>query len=385
MTNFPTEKFKELKTPFYYYDMNLLEDTLSLVKKESDKYDFHVHYAIKANANDRVLEKIRRKGFGIDCVSGYEIQKALDVGFSPDGIVFAGVGKSDWEIELGLKHDINCFNVESLPELEIINELAAKNGKKAKVAFRINPNVQADTHHYITTGLDENKFGISMSDLEAVLDRMKEMQNVQFEGMHFHIGSQITDLDNFKDLCIRVNELQEWFISRQLFPRVINVGGGFGIDYDDPENNSISDFASYFKVFKDFLKLKAGQELHFELGRSVVGQAGNVISRVLYVKEGVKTRFVIIDAGMTDLIRPALYQAKHKIDNLSATKDAKKVRYDVVGPICESSDSFGKAIDLPELRRGDFVALRSAGAYGEVMVSRYNLREEPQAFYSEDF
>ena len=385
MTNFPTEKFKELKTPFYYYDMSLLEDTLSLVKKESEKYDFHVHYAIKANANDRVLEKIRSKGFGIDCVSGYEIQKALEVGFSPDGIVFAGVGKADWEIELGLKHDIYCFNVESLPELEIINELAAKNGKKARVAFRINPNVQADTHHYITTGLDENKFGISMPDLESVLDRMKELENVQFEGMHFHIGSQITDLDNFKDLCTRVNELQEWFISRQLFPKVINVGGGFGIDYDDPQNNPISDFAAYFKTFKDFLKLKAGQELHFELGRSVVGQAGNVISRVLYVKEGVKTRFAIIDAGMTDLIRPALYQAKHKIESLSASSDAKKVRYDVVGPICESSDSFGKAIDLPELKRGDFVALRSAGAYGEVMVSRYNLREEPQAFYSDDF
>jgi diaminopimelate decarboxylase len=385
MTNFPIEKFKELKTPFYYYDMNLLEDTLSLVKKESSKYDFHVHYAIKANANDRVLEKIRAKGFGIDCVSGYEIQKALDVGFGPDGIVFAGVGKADWEIELGLKHDINCFNVESLPELEIINELAAKNGQKARVAFRINPNVQADTHHYITTGLDENKFGISMPDLEEVLDRMKEMNNIQFEGMHFHIGSQIVDLDNFKDLCIRINELQEWFISRQLFPRVINVGGGFGIDYDDPEKNPVSDFASYFKVFKDFLNLKSGQELHFELGRSVVGQAGNVISRVLYVKEGVKTKFAIIDAGMTDLIRPALYQAKHKIENLSAGDSSPKDKYDVVGPICESSDSFGKAIDLPELKRGDFVALRSAGAYGEVMVSRYNLREEPQAFYSEDF
>jgi diaminopimelate decarboxylase len=365
--------------------MNLLEDTLSLVKKESSKYDFHVHYAIKANANDRVLEKIRAKGFGIDCVSGYEIQKALDVGFGPDGIVFAGVGKADWEIELGLKHDINCFNVESLPELEIINELAAKNGQKARVAFRINPNVQADTHHYITTGLDENKFGISMPDLEEVLDRMKEMNNIQFEGMHFHIGSQIVDLDNFKDLCIRINELQEWFISRQLFPRVINVGGGFGIDYDDPEKNPVSDFASYFKVFKDFLNLKSGQELHFELGRSVVGQAGNVISRVLYVKEGVKTKFAIIDAGMTDLIRPALYQAKHKIENLSAGDSSPKDKYDVVGPICESSDSFGKAIDLPELKRGDFVALRSAGAYGEVMVSRYNLREEPQAFYSEDF
>jgi diaminopimelate decarboxylase len=379
MTVFPTEKFKELKTPFYYYDMNLLEDTLSLVKKESGKHDFHVHYAIKANANDRILQKIRSKGFGVDCVSGYEIQKALDVGFSPDGIVFAGVGKADWEIELGLKHDINCFNVESLPELEIINDLAGKYGKKARVAFRINPNVHANTHHYITTGLDENKFGISMPDLEPLLEQMKDMKNIRFEGMHFHIGSQITDLNNFKDLCLRVNELQDWFISKHLFPRVINVGGGFGIDYDDPDGNPVADFAPYFMVLKDFLNVKAGQEVHFELGRSVVAQSGNLISRVLYVKQGGKTKFAILDAGMTDLIRPALYQAKHKIENLSGSDSGPSIRYDVVGPICESSDSFGKAIDLPELKRGDLVALRSTGAYGEVMVSRYNLREEPQA------
>jgi diaminopimelate decarboxylase len=382
MTVFPTEKFTKLQTPFYYYDMDLLEKTLSLVKGESEKYDFNVHYAIKANANDRILEKIRQKGFGIDCVSGYEIQKALDIGFTPDGIVFAGVGKADWEIELGLKHDIACFNVESLPELEIINELAQNAGRKARVAFRINPNVNANTHHYITTGLDENKFGISMTDLEKVIDRMKEMNHVEFEGMHFHIGSQITDLDNFKDLCLRINELQDWFISRHLFPRIINVGGGFGIDYEDPAGNPIPDFAPYFKVFKDFLDLKSGQEVHFELGRSVVAQCGNVISRVLYVKEGVKTRFAIIDAGMTDLIRPALYQASHKVQNLTNPEGEKK-KYDVVGPICESSDSFGKALDLPEMKRGDLVALRSAGAYGEVMVSRYNLREEPKAYYSD--
>lgn len=382
MTVFPTDKFKELRTPFYFYDMNLLDETLSLVKKESQKYDFHVHYAIKANANDRILEKIHEKGFGIDCVSGYEMQKALDAGFSSDGIVFAGVGKADWEIELGLKKDISCFNVESLAELEIINDLAQKMGKKAKVAFRINPNVHANTHHYITTGLDENKFGISMIDLENVLDSMKEMKNVRFEGMHFHIGSQITDLDNFKDLCLRINELQEWFISRHLFPKVINVGGGFGIDYDKPDENPIPDFTPYFKVFKDFLNVKPGQEVHFELGRSIVAQAGNVISRVLYVKEGVKTKFAILDAGMTDLIRPALYQAGHKVENLSNPEGA-KVRYDVVGPICESSDSFGKALDLPEMNRGNLVALRSAGAYGEVMVSRYNLREEPSAYYSD--
>ncbi|PWD99844.1 diaminopimelate decarboxylase [Marinilabilia rubra] len=382
MTVFPTDKFKELRTPFYYYDMNLLNETLSIVKKESRKHDFHVHYAIKANANDRILEKIRENGFGVDCVSGYEIQKALDVGFSADGIVFAGVGKADWEIELGLKNDIYCFNVESLPELEIINDHAHKMGKKARVAFRINPNVHANTHHYITTGLDENKFGISMMDLENVLDKMVDMKNVQFEGMHFHIGSQITDLDNFKDLCLRVNELQEWFISKHLFPKVINVGGGFGIDYDNPDDNPIPDFAPYFKVFKDFLTVKPGQEVHFELGRSVVAQSGNVISRVLYVKEGVKTKFAILDAGMTDLIRPALYQAGHKVENISNPEGA-KTRYDVVGPICESSDSFGKALDLPEMQRGNLVALRSAGAYGEVMVSRYNLRENPPAYYSD--
>ncbi len=383
MSLFPVEKFKNLRTPFYYYDMDLLEETLSIVKNESQKHDFKVHYAIKANANDRILEKILEKGFGIDCVSGFEIQKALDIGFGPDGIVFAGVGKADWEIEMGLKHDIACFNVESLPELEIINDLAGKANTVARVAFRINPNVHANTHHYITTGLDENKFGISMVDLEALLDQMKDMKNIQFEGMHFHIGSQITDLDNFKDLCLKVNELQDWFISRHLFPRVINVGGGFGIDYGDPEKNPIPDFESYFKVFNDFLDIKEGQEVHFELGRSVVAQAGNLISRVLYVKEGVKTKFAILDAGMTDLLRPALYQAKHKIENLS-NKEGNKARYDVVGPICESSDSFGKAIDLPESKRGDFVAIRSAGAYGEVMVTRYNLRTDPPAYYSDE-
>jgi diaminopimelate decarboxylase len=283
---------------------------------------------------------------------------------------------------MGLKHDISCFNVESLPELEIINELAEKAGTTARVAFRINPNVQANTHHYITTGLDENKFGISMPDLEEVLTSMKGMKNVQFEGIHFHIGSQITDLDNFKDLCVKINELQEWFISRNLFPRIVNVGGGFGIDYEDPDKNPIPDFAAYFKTFKDFLNIKPGQEVHFELGRSVVAQCGNVVSRVLYVKKSVKTKFAILDAGMTDLLRPALYQAQHKVQNLSK-KTGNITRYDVVGPICESSDSFGKALDLPEVKRGDFVGLRSAGAYGEVMVSRYNLRDVPLAYYSD--
>ena len=297
-------------------------------------------------------------------------------------LFFAGVGKADWEINLGLDNNIACFNVESIPELEIINELAEKKGKVAKVALRINPNVNANTHHYITTGLEENKFGINQWDLENVIAVLKQLNNVELEGIHFHIGSQITDLMSFKDLCIRVNELQKWFISHQILPKVVNVGGGLGINYEEPDEESIPDFKSFFKLFDEFLELKPGQELHFELGRSIVAQCGSLLTKVLYVKNGVNTKFAIVDAGMSDLIRPALYQAYHKIENLSSDKAIEK--YDVVGPICESSDCFGKAVDLPETNRGDLITIRSAGAYGEIMANRYNLRSLPSAYYSDE-
>jgi len=380
--NFPVDKLSQLQTPFYYYDMELLNATLNTVKREADEYGFKVHYAVKANANDRILKTIRQAGFGADCVSGNEVQKALDTGFDAKGVVFAGVGKADWEINLGLDNDIACFNAESIPELEIINELAEKKGKTAKVALRINPNVNANTHHYITTGLEENKFGINQWDLEKVIAVLGTLKNVELEGIHFHIGSQITDLLSFKELCLRVNELQKWFISRHIFPKVVNVGGGLGIDYEQPDQNPAPDFKNFFQVFDEFLELKPGQELHFELGRSMVGQCGALLSRVLYVKNGVNTKFAIVDAGMSDLIRPALYQAYHKIENLSSAKPTEK--YDVVGPICESSDCFGKAVDLPETGRGDLIVIRSAGAYGEIMANRYNLRELPLAYYSDE-
>jgi diaminopimelate decarboxylase len=381
--SFPIEKLQKIKTPFYYYDMNLLEKTLMKVKDNADKYKYVVHYAIKANANVRILEMILRFGFGVDCVSGYEIKRALEVGFSSKGIVFAGVGKADWEIELGIDNDIACFNVESVPELEVINDIAAAKGKVANVAIRINPNVNAHTHHYITTGLQENKFGINNWDLGKVTDAIGRMKNINLQGMHFHIGSQITDLSSFQQLCVRINELQKWFISRRLYPKIINVGGGLGIDYDAPELNPMPDFEDYFKIFSDNLDVKDDQQVHFELGRAIVGQCGNLISKVLYIKEGVKTKFAIIDAGMTDLIRPALYQAHHNIENLSSV--APEEKYDVVGPICESSDSFGKQLALPKTSRGDLVVIRSAGAYGEVMASQYNLRELPKAYYSDQF
>ncbi len=380
-SQFPIQKLLKVETPFYYYNMQLLDDTLKVIKQEADKYKYHIHYAVKANANKRILERVNFFGFGADCVSGNEVSASLDAGFSNDKVVFAGVGKADKEIITGLENNIGCFNVESIPELEVINEIAERMGKIAKVALRINPNVKANTHKYITTGLEENKFGIYIWDLEKVLDKVGELNNIDFVGIHFHIGSQINDLDSFKQLCTRVNELQEVFVRRRCIPKIVNVGGGLGVDYENPDENPMPDFEKFFKIFDDFLELKEGQEVHFELGRSVVCQCGTLMSRVLYVKEGVHTHFAIVDAGMSDLIRPALYQAYHKIENLTSTQSDDK--YDVVGPICESSDCFGKAVTLPQTGRGDLIAIRSTGAYGEVMANQYNLRELPKAVYSD--
>jgi len=373
-------RFKETPTPFYYYNLDLLEHTLIRVKEASAPYNYNVHYAFKANTNNQILELIHQHGLGADCVSGNEVKKAIECGYSSDEIVFAGVGKTDKEINIALDHDIFCFNCESLPELEVINELAAAKGKTAQIALRINPNVAANTHAYITTGLEENKFGINLWELEDVLVALADMENVDFIGLHFHIGSQITDLNDFKGLCLRVNEIQEWFYERQIIVNHINVGGGLGIDYENPKENPIPDFNAFFKLFNDFLELRPQQELHFELGRSIVGQCGTLIGKVLYVKNGVKTDFAIIDAGMTELIRPALYQAVHSIENLTSNTSSKK-RYDVVGPICESSDCFAKALTLPTTKRGDLIAINSCGAYGEVMASQYNLRDLVKAIY----
>ena len=380
---FPIDKFKEKNTPFYYYDTDLLRKTLKAVNDEAGRYEnFCVHYAVKANANPKLLNIICQSGLGADCVSGGEIQVCVNAGFPSDKIVYAGVGKSDWEINLGLDKDISCFNVESLPELDVINELAAKKNKVARVAFRINPDVGAHTHANITTGLAENKFGIAMEDMEHVIQRAMDLKNVRFTGLHFHIGSQILDMGDFVALCNRINDLQSQLELHHINVENINVGGGLGIDYTHPNKVPIPDFKSYFATYARHLKLRKGQKLHFELGRSVVAQCGTLISRVLYVKQGKVKQFAIVDAGMTDLIRPALYQAYHKIENISSGLPVQT--YDVVGPICESSDVFAKAVDLNECRRGDLLAIRSAGAYGEIMASQYNCRALPVGFISEE-
>ncbi|MCI6618424.1 MAG: diaminopimelate decarboxylase [Prevotella sp.] len=381
--NFPIDRFQQIETPFYYYDTDLLKRTLLAVNQEAGKHDnFHVHYAVKANANPKVLNVIYHAGLGADCVSGGEIQAALNAGFPASKIVYAGVGKSDWEINLGLDRDIFCFNVESIAELEVINELAKARNKIARICLRINPDVGAHTHANITTGLAENKFGIAIRDMESAIEETLAMPNIHFIGLHFHIGSQILDMGDFEALCNRINDLQDDLARHHVTVQHINVGGGLGIDYIHPNRVPIPDFEDYFRTFGRHLKLRPGQHLHFELGRSIVAQCGTLITRTLYVKQGTKKQFVIVDAGMTDLIRPALYQAYHKIENISS-EDCHET-YDVVGPICESSDVFAKAIDLNRTRRGDLIAIRSAGAYGEIMASRYNCRKLPKGYITEE-
>ena len=392
-------RFKKIETPFYYYDLQLLEASLKACADASFKHHFQVHYAMKANFNPRVLDTIQSFGFGADCVSGNEVMAAINHGFKKEKVVFAGVGKSDKEINLALNQDIFCFNVESVQELQIINDLAAAKNKTARVAIRINPNVDAHTHHFITTGLEENKFGINTWELPKVAEKLRQCQNLQFLGIHFHVGSQINDLSVFQNLCLKVNEMQLWFQQEGFTVKVLNVGGGLGVDYYQPDQNNVCDFESYFRVFKDYLQINPNQEVHFELGRALVAQCAALISRVLYVKNGIKKNFLILDAGMTELIRPMLYQAYHQIENLSRSESLEDGKsesranlktltshltpYDVVGPICESTDCFRTDVELPESERDDLIAVRTAGAYGEVMASSYNLRDRVKSVYSE--
>jgi len=380
---FDIAKFRSIQTPFFYYDTDLLRETLTTLKVESKNYnDSIVHYAIKANANPKVLSIICQAGLGADCVSGGEILAAIAAGFPVSKIVYAGVGKSDWEINLALDKNIFCFNVESLPELEIINELAMAKKKIANVAFRINPDIEAHTHANITTGLAENKFGIAIESMDHIIKEAYKLKNINFIGLHFHIGSQILIMDDFINLCSCINRLQDQLEKQHIVVKHINVGGGLGINYDCPDQNLIPDFKTYFNTYAHHLNLREGQQLHFELGRSIVAQCGSLITRTLYIKQGTRKQFVIVDAGMTDFIRPALYHAYHQIENISS--NAPMEVYDVVGPICESSDVFAKSIELNKTKRGDLLAIRSAGAYGETMASQYNCRQLPQGYITED-
>ena len=372
---------RKIPTPFYYYNIDVLKETLETAISASSKYGYRIHYAIKANANPRILNIIQDYGFGADCVSGNEVTRAVEHGFESSKIAFAGVGKTDIEINTAIDANIHAFHVESVHELEIINELAEAKGKVVNIAFRLNPNVDAKTHAYITTGLNENKFGINPWELETLVERCDDFKNLKLIGIHLHIGSQITDMTVFEELAIKVNSLMDWFEGKGIDLPYINLGGGLGVDYENPKNK-IPDFEAYFKAIHDNLKTRENQEIHFELGRSLVGTCGDLISKVLYIKNGLKKNFVIADAGMTDLLRPALYKSVHVVENLTSTLEG--VTYDVVGPVCESSDIFAKDLTLPKTQRGDLLCIRTTGAYGQVMSSNYNLRDLAKAYYSDE-
>ncbi len=378
--------FSQTETPFYYYDMELFNESLTKLKQAAERYHYSIHYAIKANANDRILETVKKYGFGADCVSGNEVKKAIEIGIEPEKIVFAGVGKSDAEITYAIGQNIFSFNCESMEEIEVINEWGEKMQKVVSVSLRLNPDIDAVTHKYLTTGLPENKFGIPLLLLDKVIQRVNSLPNIKLIGLHFHIGSQIRELAPYIELCQKVNSIQDIIFDKHgIELEHINLGGGLGINYENPDDELIPDYAGFFETIHKHLKLRKKQTVHFELGRSVVGQSGSLISRVLYIKKGLKKEFMILDAGMTDLIRPALYGAQHKIQNISRPEaQIKNYKYDVVGPVCESSDSFDDNVMLPMTKRGDLVAIRSTGAYGEIMVSQYTLRDKPKAIYSDE-
>ncbi|MCR5003761.1 MAG: diaminopimelate decarboxylase [Bacteroidales bacterium] len=375
-----------VRTPFYYYDMDLLEKTLDTVKSLSEKYGISVHYAVKANNEKKILRKIASYGFGADCVSGNEVLLCAENGFAGNKIMFAGVGKTDKEIYDALKTGIYAFNVESVPEMKVIDRMAGHLGVKANIQFRINPNIDAHTHKYITTGLEENKFGIPHFGFADTVSALKDCRNLNFLGIQFHVGSQITDVENVYALvCRRMNEIVAEFEAMGVEVRSIDLGGGLGIDYGNPDEGEVADFATWMRVISENIRRREGQEIHVEPGRSLVAQCGSLMTKVLYVKNGEKKNFAIVDAGMNDLIRPALYQAYHRIDNLCADEEGRSAaKYDVVGPVCESSDVFGEDRELGLTGRGDLLAIRSAGAYGAVMASRYNAKEFAQAVFSDD-
>lgn len=382
LQGFDMDVIRQTPTPFYYYNMDLLNQTIDRIIQETAGQPYVVHYAIKANSNPHILKTIASRGLGADVVSGGEIKVAIENGFKAADINFSGVAKTDWEIRLGLECGIGCFNVESAAELQVINDIAAEMGKTAPVAFRVNPDIDAHTHRYITTGTAVNKFGIAIDELDPVIALARQLSHVHLRGLHFHIGSQITQMQPFAMLCDTVITLVNRYSQQGIHFDHINVGGGLGIDYSAPDEHPFAPFSDYFGTFKMGLTALDGMPIHFELGRAVVAACGSLISRVIYIKENKGKNFALIDAGMNDLIRPALYDARHEVQNLTSDETV-TAPYDVAGPVCESSDVFATDCQLPVTRRGDILAIRSAGAYGESMASCYNMRSLPASVFSQ--
>lgn len=376
-------RLRGFETPFYLYDTALLRQTLESVVYESNKYGYKVHYAIKANYDDHLLAIIREYGLGIDCASGNELRKAVEAGFDPKGIVYAGVGKRDRELRYAIEQGILAINCESIEELHVVDGFAAEAGRVTDVALRINPDIDPRTNHCIDTGQADSKFGISYEEILEHADEIKALKHINIIGIHLHIGSQIRELHVFENMCEKVNVIVENLEKLGFTFRMVDVGGGLGVNYDVPENEPIPNFASLFSIVRNHLRVD-GREVHFEFGRSIVSECGELITRVLFNKTTATGRkLVIVDASMTELIRPALYGAYHNIENITSGEEARD-KYTVVGTACESTDVFDENVSLRKTRRGDLLAIKSAGAYGMSMASRYNLHDLPGAVYSDE-
>ena len=371
------------ETPFYLYDMALLRQTLESVVYESKRYGYHLHYAIKANYDDRLLAVIREYGLGIDCASGNELRKAIEAGFDPKTIVYAGVGKRDKELRYAIEQEILAINVESLEELYLLDRLSGEAGKVTEVALRINPDIDPKTNHCIDTGQADSKFGISYEEILENAEELKKLSNLKLIGIHLHIGSQIRELHVFENMCNKVNVIVENMERLGFNFRFVDVGGGLGVNYDVPENEPIPNFASLFSIIHNHLRV-GDRDVHFEFGRAIVAECGELITSVLFNKTtATGRRLVIVDASMTELIRPALYGSYHNIENISSDSELTS-KYTIVGTACESTDVFQENVSLKKTKRGDLIAIKSAGAYGMSMASRYNLHDLPGAVYSDE-
>ena len=360
----------QVGTPFYLYSHATLQRNLTDFDSAFSDIPHLTAFAVKANSNLAVLRLVAKQGLGADIVSGGELYRAIQAGIDPEKIVFAGVGKTDEEIEYALEMKIQMFNVESGDEIRAINNVALRVGKKASVALRINPDVDPMTHPYIATGLKKSKFGIGSKFALDSLDAATQCEGVDVVGVHMHIGSQLTKVTPFVDAVKRLLGLMKQLEERGINLRYLNIGGGLGISYQDETPPRPADLANALTPLLKDLKIT----LILEPGRVIVGNAGILVTKVVYTKAGDGKNFVIVDAAMNDLLRPSLYDAYHKILPVTLKKDKSSMVVDIVGPICESGDFLAKDRELPELKQGDLLAVMSAGAYAFTMSSNYNAR-----------
>ena len=359
---------REVETPFYCYSKKKIQDNINKYKNNLKKTNSMICFALKANSNLELIKLMAQEGLGADVVSIGEFQKALKAGISGKDIVFSGVGKTEKEIEFAIKNHCFQINAESLSEIKKINEIAHNLNIKQNIGIRINPDVKPDTHSKITTGSSENKFGIPMSDVKNLFNQSNLFENLNFNGLAFHIGSQIMKLNPFEEACKITNQLVKEIENNDFKIKTIDVGGGIGIDGDEEFQ-----FEKYFSLVNSYFA-KKDRVIIFEPGRTIIGDTALLISKILYIKETENKIFVVIDAGMNDFMRPALYGAVHDILPILKSSSLANKTIEFVGPICETSDKFLSIDEFQNINEGDFIAISNTGAYGSSMSSNYNIR-----------